>query len=86
MPRVKVDAQGRLVLPQQVRRSLRIQGRAGELLIEETGEGVLLVAPEAAASVSVAADGLPLISFGPEGEAVSNDEVLAAIDEDRAAR
>jgi bifunctional DNA-binding transcriptional regulator/antitoxin component of YhaV-PrlF toxin-antitoxin module len=79
--RVKVDAQGRMVLPRGIRDDLLVV--PGEVLVRRTAEGVLLTAAESAGAVSEAADGLPVLRIG---RSVSNDEVLAAIDRERADR
>jgi bifunctional DNA-binding transcriptional regulator/antitoxin component of YhaV-PrlF toxin-antitoxin module len=72
--KVRVDKQGRLVLPQQVRDEL--VDVPGEVLLERTAEGILLRPVRAAAHVRIAEDGLPVLDI--DG-VVSNDEVLAEI-------
>lgn len=78
---MSVDRQGRLVLPQSVRR--RLVTTPGELELRETPDGVLLSPLPARGAVEESADGLPLLRLG---RPVRNDEVLAAIDEERGDR
>lgn len=70
-----------MVLPQWLRREL--VATPGEVELRRTPDGVLLspVAPPAA--IEEAPDGLPVLRLGRQ---VSTEEVIAAIDEDRAAR
>lgn len=79
--RVQVDKQGRMVLPQWLRR--RLVTAPGEVMVRETPDGVLLtpVAPER--QVEWGADGLPVLRLG---RPATNDEVLQAIDHERAER
>lgn len=70
-----------MVLPQWVRRDLVTT--PGELVLRRTPDGVLLTPVAAPGAVEQAPDGLPVLRLG---HPVSNDEVLAAIDEDRAGR
>lgn len=79
--RVKVDAQGRMVLPRGIREELLTV--PGHVLVRRTADGVLLIPAEGAGTVTDAADGLPLLRIG---RAVTNEEVLAAIDRERADR
>lgn len=86
MPTVTIDAQGRLVLPKSMRERLGLSpGQSHELHVWETGDGVMIEPEPNPASVAEAEDGLPVLSI--EGVAsISNDEVVAAIRRDRAAR
>jgi len=79
--RVKVDRQGRLVLPQWLRREIVVS--PGEVMLRRTADGVLLtpIAPDGA--VEQGPDGLPLLRLG---RLVSNDEVIGAIDRERSGR
>lgn len=79
--RVKVDGQGRLVLPRALRPELVTV--PGELLIRRTADGVLLTPADRTGTVSEAEDGLPVLTIGRR---VTNDEVLAALDQERADR
>lgn len=79
--RVKVDAQGRMVLPRGLRHEL--VSVPGEVLVRRTADGVLLTPAEGTGTVTEAEDGLPLLRIG---RGVTNDEVLAAIDRERADR
>jgi bifunctional DNA-binding transcriptional regulator/antitoxin component of YhaV-PrlF toxin-antitoxin module len=79
--RVAVDRQGRLVLPQWLRR--RLVTTPGEVTLCETPDGILLSPVAPAGSVEEPEDGMPRLRLG---RPVSNDEVLAAIDEERAGR
>ena len=79
--RVKVDRQGRMVLPKWLRQELGAD--PGELALQRTPEGVLLSAVTPAAQVEVAPDGLPSLRLG---RTVTNDEVLEGIDAERSNR
>lgn len=79
--RVKVDAQGRMVLPKWLRDQLVTS--PGEVMVRPTADGVLLTPLDLGAQVETGSDGLPVLRLG---RPVSNDEVLAAIDEDRSSR
>ncbi len=78
---VKVDRQGRMVLPKQLRRELGAD--PGEVAVTRTADGVLLSPVTPQAEVEVAEDGLTRLRLG---RPVTNDEVLGAIDAERAAR
>ena len=75
---MRIDKQGRLVLPQRFREEL--VEVPGELLIESTPEGVLLRPIHGPTDVRVADDGLPVLDVDP---IVTNEETLAAIDRER---
>jgi AbrB family looped-hinge helix DNA binding protein len=78
---VKIDRQGRVVIPQGERERLGVRdGGALELL--STPEGLLLE-QRRPATVSIAADGLPLVTIEGSGT-VSNDDTIAAIHRQRA--
>jgi bifunctional DNA-binding transcriptional regulator/antitoxin component of YhaV-PrlF toxin-antitoxin module len=79
--RVHVDKQGRLVLPQRLREDL--VDVPGDVLLERTADGVLLRAIRGPSSVRLADDGLPVLDLD---RAVTNEEVLAAIDRERGER
>ncbi|MGH8998396.1 MAG: hypothetical protein ACRDY7_03300 [Acidimicrobiia bacterium] len=81
MVRVKVDSQGRMVLPRRLREE--IVSVPGEVLIRRTADGLLLTAAEGSGMVATGDDGLPLLRVG---RTVTNTEVLAAIDRERADR
>lgn len=76
--RVKIDRQGRLVLPQHIRD--RLLDVPGELLIEDTVDGVILRPINGRTRVVEGEDGLPVLEVG---RPVANDEVLDAIDAER---
>ena len=74
---VPVDRQGRLVVPRHLRDALgevpgvvRVRAVDGGLLLESTPSG----------TTTLGDDGLPLLIVGAE---VTNDTVLAAIDDER---
>lgn len=79
--RVRVDRQGRLVLPREIRAEL--VGAPGEVLLRRTADGIVLSRAEDIGEVAVGEDGLPVLRLGRR---VTNDEVLAAIDTERADR
>lgn len=76
--RVRVDRQGRLVLPQQLREGL--VETPGELLLQKTSDGVLLSPVRERGAVRLADDGLPVLDLD---RPVTNAEVLAGLDEGR---
>lgn len=77
---VKVDQQGRVVIPQRERERLGVRD-GGTLELVPTPEGLLLERRRRAA-VSVEDDGLPVVTI-EELEEVSNDEALEAIHRQR---
>lgn len=79
--RVRIDKQGRMVLPQWLRRELGAD--PGEVAVQRTAEGVLLTAVTPVGEVHIGEDGVPKLQLG---RPVSNAEVLRAIDEERAER
>ena len=79
--RVRVDGQGRMVLPSGLREE--IVSIPGEVLIRRTAEGLLLTAALAPGTVRQSDDGLPVLSIGRR---VSNEEVLRGIEAERADR
>lgn len=78
--RVKVDQQGRVVIPQRERERLGLRN-GGTLEMLPTPEGLLLERRRRAA-VRVDDDGLPVVTI-EELEAVSNDEAVDAIHRQR---
>jgi AbrB family looped-hinge helix DNA binding protein len=78
--RVKVDRQGRVVIPLSERERLGI-AEGGMLELIATPEGLLLE-PRSPARVVTAADGLPLIVF-EDSRTFSNEETLEAIHRER---
>jgi AbrB family looped-hinge helix DNA binding protein len=78
---VRVDRQGRLVLPKWLRRELGAD--PGELAVRRTADGVLLTPLTPDGRVEDAIDGTPVLRLG---RPVSNAEVLAALDAERARR
>lgn len=79
--RVRIDKQGRFVLPQILRDELI--DVPGELFIDRTSEGLLLRPVHAPTKVRMAEDGLPLLDVN---RVVTNEEVLNAIDNERSQR
>lgn len=79
--RVRIDKQGRLVVPHALRDGLVTA--TGELLLVPTAEGLLLRPIVESGTVRIADDGLPVLAL--EGT-VTNAEVLASIDRARAER
>jgi bifunctional DNA-binding transcriptional regulator/antitoxin component of YhaV-PrlF toxin-antitoxin module len=78
---VKVDRQGRLVLPLGFREDLTTT--PGEVVLTQTDEGVLISAVPSQGAVSTGKDGLPVLRLG---RTVSNAQVVAAVDAERGAR
>jgi bifunctional DNA-binding transcriptional regulator/antitoxin component of YhaV-PrlF toxin-antitoxin module len=79
--RVRVDRQGRLVLPQSLRREIVVV--PGEVMLRRTADGVLLTPVAPAGGVEQGPDGLPVLKVGRR---VSNDEVIDAIGRERSGR
>ena len=81
---VSIDAAGRVVIPQAVRRRLGL-GAGVELELDEVDGGVLL-RPARAVDVDTGADGLPLLRArrgASDGEPMTVDDVQRLVDEDR---
>jgi AbrB family looped-hinge helix DNA binding protein len=78
---VKLDAQGRVVIPQAERERLGMPD-GGPLDLISTPEGVVLERRRQA-TVAVGEDGLPLVTLG-DGGTVSNAEATSAIHDQRA--
>lgn len=78
---VPVDKQGRLVLPRRLREGL--VDVPGRVIVSRNAEGLLLAPDRDGGAVRTGDDGLPVLDLD---QPVSNAEVLAAIDQDRAAR
>lgn len=78
----RIDKAGRIVIPLEIRRALRLEeGGEVELVLSAEGVSIRKVAPEPDVTVE---NGLPVISLG--GATVTNDSVLDVIDRDRGAR
>jgi AbrB family looped-hinge helix DNA binding protein len=80
---VKIDAQGRVVIPQGERERLGLP-RGGVLELVATPEGVLLERRRRA-TVSTGEDGLPMVALDDAGM-VSNLDATQAIHDQRAER
>ena len=78
---VRVDRQGRLVLPAPWRDELTTT--PGEVVMTHTDDGVLITAVPAQGQVTTADDGLPVLRLGRN---VTNQEVTTAIDAERGNR
>ena len=78
--RLKVDQQGRVVLPLRERERLGV-ARGGTLELISTPEGVLLERHRPA-TVQLGGDGLPVIKLS-DTDQVSNEESLDAIHRER---
>jgi AbrB family looped-hinge helix DNA binding protein len=78
---VKVDRQGRLVLPAPWRDELTTT--PGEVVMTHTEDGVLITAVPAQGSVITGTDGLPVLRLGRR---VTTGDVIAAIDAERGSR
>ncbi|MGI9015899.1 MAG: hypothetical protein ACR2HR_02145 [Euzebya sp.] len=79
--RLRVDAQGRLVLPKGWRE--QVVDTPGSVLLRRTTDGLLLTRAPGEGTVEVADDGLPILSVGRR---VTTAEVKEAIEHDRADR
>ncbi len=79
--RLKVDRQGRMVLPKWLRRELGAD--PGEVSLRRTPDGLVLSAVTPEGTVEIAPDGLPRLRLG---RGVTNDEVLEGIDDERSGR
>lgn len=68
-----------------LRRHLRdeIVDAPGEVMVRRTADGLLVSPAEASGDVAIGPDGLPVLRLG---RPVSNAQVLAAIDRERAGR
>lgn len=77
---VKVDAQGRIVIPQAERERLGLPD-GGVLELVSTPEGVLLERRRQA-TVTTGEDGLPLVTLD-DGDTVSNTDATEAIHSQR---
>ena len=80
MVSVKVDRQGRVVIPLHERQRLGVEA-GGILTLIETPEGVLLERRRPA-DVRIAGDGLPVVSIEGLGP-VSNEDSVEAIHRER---
>ena len=78
---VRVDRQGRLVLPAPWRDELTTT--PGEVVMTHTEDGLLITAVPAQGEVTAGADGLPMLRLGRN---VTNADVIAAIDAERGHR
>jgi AbrB family looped-hinge helix DNA binding protein len=83
MSTVRIDAQGRIVVPIAERQRLGIRG-GDELALVPTPEG-LVIERRRAATVSTAPDGLPIVTFDAPMP-VANEAAVAAIRDERASR
>lgn len=81
LARVKVDSQGRLVLPRHLRDE--VVEVPGEVFIRRTADGLLVTPAETAGILATAPDGMAVLTLGRR---VANSEVLAAIDQERSNR
>ncbi len=79
--RVRVDRQGRLVLPHAFRSG--VVDAPGEVVLTRTADGLLLRSTTAVGTVTTAKDGLPVLALDVT---VTNAEVLAAIAAERSER
>lgn len=70
-----------MVLPRRLRDE--IVTTPGELVVRRTPEGLLLTPVAAPGDVETGSDGLPVLRLG---RPVTNDEVLDALDRERAER
>lgn len=77
---VRVDRQGRVVIPQQERERLGL-GEGGTLEMAATPEGLVLERRRRA-TVATGDDGLPLVTVDGLGE-VANDDAVEAIHQQR---
>jgi AbrB family looped-hinge helix DNA binding protein len=78
----RIDKAGRLVVPLELRRALRLED-GDEVELTLTAEGLMIRRVASEPDVTVE-DGIPVVSLG--GRTLSNDSVLDAIDQDRGLR
>lgn len=78
---VKVDGSGRMVIPARLRRSLGLGDQGGIVVLDDGVDGVVMHPPRDDRD-EPAADELGLIVLDP-GRRVSQQEVTAAVEEDR---
>ena len=83
MPTVRIDAQGRVVVPLPERQRLGLR-EGDEFVLLPTPEGLLLERRRGA-SVQTAEDGLPVIDFAVS-RPTANEDAVAAIRAERASR
>lgn len=79
--RVRVDAQGRMVLPRSMRDDIVVV--PGEVLVRRTPDGLVLSPVATTGELTIGEDGLPQLSLG---RPVTNAEVIDALDRERAER
>jgi len=77
---ITIDAAGRVVIPQAMRRRLGLDAGA-RLEIEEI-DGTVVLRPASRVTVEIAADGLPILR-SPGADPLSSDDVRQVIEETR---
>lgn len=71
-----------MVLPRAMRDEI-VSRLPGEVILRRTADGLLMTPADSPGNVGQADDGLPVLAVGRR---VTNDEVLASIDAERASR
>lgn len=78
---ITIDAAGRVVIPQPVRRRLGLN--AGSRLDVEEIDGGIVLRPESRVTIETAADGLPILRASADAEPVTAADVRRAVEESR---
>jgi AbrB family looped-hinge helix DNA binding protein len=78
---VAIDAAGRVVIPQAVRRRLGLHG-GSKLEIEEI-DGAIVLRPASRVRVGMADDGLPILRAPEDTPLLSTDDVRRLVEESR---
>jgi AbrB family looped-hinge helix DNA binding protein len=78
---ITIDAAGRVVIPQALRRRLGLQG-GSKLEIEEV-DGAIVLRPARRVRVEIAEDGLPIIRAPEDTQPLTTEDVRRVLEEVR---
>jgi AbrB family looped-hinge helix DNA binding protein len=78
---ITIDAAGRVVIPQAMRRRLGLVAGT-ELELDEV-DGAVVLKPASRVTVAIADDGLPVLRGPNDTAALTDDDVRAALEETR---